>query len=146
VVAARYTMRVRTRPWASTLKFYKDLEEQNEGFGPLCRLVEHIASQPYAALLFSTTSMHALLVAQHAEIEWGHDVLRVERDPNVGGMRFTYQEDAFVEPTTWHCAEENVTETFEGFLRRSRWVSGLSLRSDQPVKAQLAGAVYPKGG
>jgi hypothetical protein len=116
-------MLVPTKPWDVTLGFYRDLEERNEFFGPMRRLVEHIASQPYAHLLFATTSMHALLVAQHSEIEWGHDVLRVERNPDERTMRFTYQEQQFVEPTTWECTDGNVVETFEGFLRKMKWVS-----------------------
>ena len=64
-------MLVKTRPWKNTVRIFSDLEAHNEFFGPMRRLVEHVASQPYATLLFSTTSMHALLVAQHAEIEWG---------------------------------------------------------------------------
>jgi hypothetical protein len=114
---------VKTRLWESTVRFFSDLEAHNEFFGPMRRLVAHIASQPYAALLFSTTSMHALLVAQHAEIESGHDVLRVEQDLNGRTVRFTYQEQEFVEPATWECDTEKVVETFEGFLRKAKWVS-----------------------
>jgi hypothetical protein len=116
-------MLMKTRPWENTVRFFSNLEAHNEFFGPMRRLVEHIASQPYAALLFSTTSMHALLVAQHAEIESGHDVLRVERDLSGRTVRFTYQEQEFVKPATWECDTEKVVETFEGFLRTVKWVS-----------------------
>jgi hypothetical protein len=115
-------MPIPTRPWESTLRFYRDLEQQNEFFRPMRRLVEHIASQPYAPLLFSTTSMHALLVAQHAEIELGHDVLRVERAANGDTARFTFHERQYVEPATWECVEGKIVETFEGFLRKVKWV------------------------
>jgi hypothetical protein len=56
-----------------------DLEEENEFFRPMHRLVEHIAAQPYAPLLFCTTSMQALLVAQHAEIGFTNNSLRSPR-------------------------------------------------------------------
>jgi hypothetical protein len=115
-------MLVQTRPWDSTLRFYSDLEATNELFRSMRRLVEHVASQPYAPLLFSTTSMHALLVAQHAQIELGHDVLKVERDPYGKGVRFTFQEQPFVEPAKWECSEDEVVGTFEGFLRKVKWV------------------------
>jgi hypothetical protein len=115
-------MLVTTRPWESILRFYKDLETQNAFFLPMRRLIEHVASQPYAPLLFPTTSMHALLVAQHAEIEWGHDVLRVEPDTNGRTVRFTYQEQQFVEAATWECVEEKIIETFEAFLCKTKWV------------------------
>ncbi len=100
-------MLVQTRLWESTLRFYSDLEEKNELFRTMRRLVEHVASQPYAHPLFSTTSMHALLVAQHAQIELGHDVLKVERDPYGKGVRFTFQEQPLVEPAKWgECSED----------------------------------------
>jgi hypothetical protein len=67
-------------------------------------------------------------VAQHAEIEWGHDVLRVERDTSGGTVRFTYQEQPFVEPATWECVEENIVETFEGFLSKTKGVLTLRVR------------------
>ncbi len=108
--------------WERTLLFYRDLEEKNEFFRPMRRLVEHVASPPYAALIFSTTSMHALLVAQHAEIELGHDVLRVERDPYDKGVQFTFQEQPFAEPAKWECSEGEIVGTFEGFLRKAKWV------------------------
>ena len=116
-------MLVPARTWLSVLGFYRDLELRNECFVPIRRLVEHIAAQPYATLIFPTTSMHALLVAQHQQIEWGHDVLRVETDPSIGKVRFTYQEQQFAAPTTWECGAEGIVDTFEGFLRRARWVS-----------------------
>jgi hypothetical protein len=67
--------------------------------------------------------MHALLVAQHPEIEWGHDVLRVERDPSGRSVCFTYLERQFVKPAEWGCVEEKTIETFEGFLRTAKWVA-----------------------
>jgi hypothetical protein len=116
-------MLVPTRPWDSILGFYGDLEACNACFAPMRRLVAHVAAQPYAGLLFGTTSMHALLVAQHERIEWGHDVLRVEVEPDARMVRFTYQEQQYVRPATWECAGEKIVETFEGFLRRAHWVA-----------------------
>jgi hypothetical protein len=86
------------------------------------RLVEHIIAQPYAPLLFCTTSMHDLLVSLHTEIEWAHDVLRIGPDP-AGTVRFTLHEQQFVKPATWQCEGEEVVETFEGFLLKSKWVT-----------------------
>ena len=66
--------------------------------------------------------MHALLVAQHGEIELGHDVLRVERDPNGKSVQFTFQEQPFVQPARWECSEGEMVGTFEGFSRKAKWV------------------------
>jgi hypothetical protein len=115
-------MLIPNQPWEKVLTFYRRLEAKNAFCVPVRRLVEHIISQPYARLLFCTTSMHALLVAQHPEIEWAHDVLRVEPTAD-GTVRFTLHEQEFVKPATWQCPAAEVVATFEGFLRKSKWVA-----------------------
>lgn len=122
-------MLVPTKPWDKVLVFYRGLERRSERFRPMRRLVEHVVAQPYSALLFCTTSMHALLVAQHAEMEWGHDVLRIEcAETDV--VRFTFQEQEFVKPATWQCPDGEIISTFEGFLRTSKWVARAVAASD----------------
>jgi hypothetical protein len=118
----RSPMFIPSQPWDKVLQFYRRLEEQNAFFAPMRGLVEHVVSQPYARLLFCTTSMQALLVAQHAEIEWAHDVLRVEPTAE-GTVRFRLHEQQFVKPAMWQCPVTEVVATFEGFLRRSKWVA-----------------------
>ncbi len=119
------TRLVRTSAWTEILRNYQDLEARHEFFTPMRQLVEHVASQPYAPLLFATTSMHALLVAQHPVIEWDHDVLRVERGAyeDSKNVTFAFHESEFVKPASWECPVESVIGTFEGFLRRSKWVN-----------------------
>jgi hypothetical protein len=96
-------MLIPIRSWESILGFFRDLESRNEYFRPMRALVEHIATQPYAELIFATTSMHALLVAQHREIGRGHDVLRVERAKPARGRPWIYGFStsfvAFVKPS-----------------------------------------------
>jgi hypothetical protein len=116
-------MLVPTKPWEEVLRFYRDRERSNAFFHPMHQLVEHIAAQPYASSIFCTTSMHALLVAQHETIEWGHDVLRVELSLSGGLVTFAFQEQPDVKPVVWTCPREDIVGTFDGFLRRAKWVS-----------------------
>jgi hypothetical protein len=114
---------VQSQPWESTLRYYKELEDRNQFFQPMRRLVEHVASQPYATFVFSTPLMHALLVARHAELKLGHDVLRVQCALDGTTVRFDFQEQPLAKPMRWECSDAKIVETFETFLRKARWIA-----------------------
>jgi hypothetical protein len=116
-------MLVPSTPWATVLRFYEGLASKNECFLSMHRLVEHIAAQPYARLLFCATSMHDLLVSRHAQIEWLHDMLRVQ-PASEAALRFTFHEP-FSTPAAWECSNDNAVKNFEAFLRSSKWVTDL---------------------
>jgi hypothetical protein len=105
-----------TRPWARILDRYR--KSDNE---PMVELVSHIIAAPYASLLFGFTSMSDLLVSQFSTAEWGHDLLRVGRDEHV--VRFSFHEQPRGKPATWECSPGRIVESFEGFLRKMKWVS-----------------------
>jgi hypothetical protein len=111
---------VPTRPWATILKRYEDLEHLEPS--AMVRLVRHIVSAPYCPLLFGLTSMHVLIVSQHEKVELGHDVLRVEQ-LSASQVRFTFEEQPFVKPAAWDCPADKIVDNFEGFLRKAKWVT-----------------------
>jgi hypothetical protein len=115
-------MRIPSKPWTSVLTFYEGLAKKDAFFSSMHRLVEHVAAQPYAQVLFCATSMHDLLVSQHAEIEWLHDMLRVH-PASADVICFTFHEQPFAKPPTWECRGAKAVENFEGFLRKSKWVA-----------------------
>jgi hypothetical protein len=112
--------RITPQPWPSVLAFYRYVEERNDDFRPLLRLVEHVASAPYAASIAGATSGTALLVAQHAEADWLHEALRVDVDLS-GSIRFTLPAAPLVRPATFAC-EGDVVTAFESHLRKARWI------------------------
>ena len=94
--------RVTPKPWESVLEFYRYVEDRNHDFQPLRRLVEHVASQPYAASIAGATSGTALLVAQHAEAEWAQEAIRIDVDLG-GAVRFTFPQKRLVKAATFEC-------------------------------------------
>lgn len=66
--------------------------------------------------------MHTLLIAQHSEIDWTHDVLRIELLWTSETASFTFVQNRNVR-TKWTCNATDIIATFERFLQRTRWVS-----------------------
>jgi hypothetical protein len=107
--------RIVPRPWEDVVELYGQLAERNEDFRPLLRLVEHVASQPYARSIFAATSGTALLVARQAAVDWAADALRIDIDLG-GAIRFTRPGKRLVKPTTFECEAEKIVESLERYL------------------------------
>jgi hypothetical protein len=106
--------RIVPRPWEDVVELYRQLAERNEDFRPLLRLVEHVASQPYARSIFAATSGTALLVARQAAVDWAADAVRIDVDLS-GAIRFARPEK-LVKPTTFECEAEKIVDAFERYL------------------------------
>ena len=91
-------------------------------------LCDHVERALYRELVFCATSMHALLVSQHLELEWNCGMLRVELSAN-DLISFALHEQPFVELTSFRSAPEKVIETFEGFLQKNKWAAVTVLSS-----------------
>jgi hypothetical protein len=107
--------RIVPRPWEDVVEFYRPLAERNDDFRPLLRLVEHVASRPYARSIFAATSGTALLVAREAAVDWAADALRIDIGLS-GAIRFARPGKRPAKPTTFECEAEKIVETFERSL------------------------------
>jgi hypothetical protein len=107
--------RIVPRPWEDVVELYRRLAERNEDFRPLLRLVEHVASQPYARSIFAATSGTALFVARQAAVDWAADALRIDIDLS-GAIRFALPEKRLVKPTTFECEAERLVDALERYL------------------------------
>jgi hypothetical protein len=85
-------------------------------------LFEHVDRAPYRDLVFCATSMHTLLVGQHAVLEWNRQMLRIEPHAN-DRIAFAFHERDFDPPVEWSCAPNALVSTFERFLHRTKWVT-----------------------
>lgn len=119
--------RIAPKPWPIVLELYRHLEDRNDDFRPLRRLVEHVASSPYASSIFAASSGTALLVAREAEADWTHDALRVDVGLS-GSIRFSLPPGRAGKPVTFECEGEKIIEAFERRLRDAGWVPGQSVR------------------
>jgi hypothetical protein len=113
--------RITPKAWESVLELYRYLEERNDDFRPIRRLVEHVAAQPYAHSIASATSGTALLVAARAQVEWARDAIRVDVDL-AGSVRFTVPGERLNRPATFQCDSANIVGTFESLLLKARWI------------------------
>ena len=113
--------RVTPKPWASVRGFFHRLAERNDDFRPMLHLVEHIASQGYAASMSAATSGTALLVARQAEGDWTLDALRVDVGLSAS-IRFTLPREHRVKPTTFECEGKTIVQAFERFLHSAKWI------------------------
>lgn len=116
-------MKVPTRTWREYIDIFRSREAENPAFAPLRRLCEHVERSAYRDLLFCASSMAALLVSQHREIEWGCNMLRIELDTSGAFLWFSLHEQTFVKPKPFRCEAEGIIETFESFLRKTKWVT-----------------------
>jgi hypothetical protein len=107
--------RIVPRPWAGVVEFYLQIAERNDDFRPLLRLVEHVASQPYARSIFAATSGTALLVARQEAVDWAADALRIDIDLS-GAIRFARPAKGLGKPTTFECEAGKIVETLERYL------------------------------
>ena len=64
--------------WAEAAAFYRNLVDRNAEFEPLRVLVEHLASQSWAASLAAATSGTALLIAPLDTADWATSSVRVD--------------------------------------------------------------------
>jgi hypothetical protein len=115
--------RVTPRSWENVVDFFRSLAERNDDFRPMLRLVEHLASQGYAASLFAATSGTALLVAREADGDWTLGALRVDVSLS-GSVRLTLPQATSRQPTTFECEGKAIIQAFERFLpvvRRLQW-------------------------
>src|SRR5271169_4058744 len=80
--------RITPKPWQGVLEFYRYVEERDDDFRPLRRLVEHVVSRPYAASIAAATSGTALLVAPRVQVDWALEAMRIDVDLS-GSIRFT---------------------------------------------------------
>jgi hypothetical protein len=120
--------KVSSKSWEEAAGVYESVHASSLAFEAMRHLCEHIANAPYRELVFCAQSMHALLIAQHAEIERNCGVLRIEvtRDDEVS---FSLHEQPFVEPTSFRCTPPDLIATFENFLRKTKWVSETGFRT-----------------
>ena len=115
--------RITPRPWPGVIEFYRRIEDRNAEFRPMRLLAEHVASQPYAGSIFGATSGTALLVTAHAGADWMKHGVRIDLDL-VGTICFVLQEHRGARPHVILRSEtDNVVASFEGFLRKARWLS-----------------------
>jgi hypothetical protein len=116
-------MRIPSQNWAKATERFLELERRDAAFGTMRRLCEHVERAPYRDLVYCALSMHTLLVSQHPELEWNCGMLRVELMGSTGQVSFTFCEQPFAEPASWRCDAAEVVATFDGFLRKNKWVS-----------------------
>ncbi len=114
--------RITPQPWPSVSAFYRYIEDRNKDFGPLLRLVDHVASRPYAASIAAATSGTALLVAPLGETDWVRRALRVDVDLG-GSIRFTLPSATDARPASFEC-EGDIVVAFEARLRKWGWLVG----------------------
>jgi hypothetical protein len=107
-------------------ELYRELETHGNfgrAFAWMRELCDHVASSKNGNIVFCATSMHVLMVSQHEELERG-DALHIELEgKQFEQASFKLYEQELVSPTLWHCPAEAVIHTFEGFLRKKKWVS-----------------------
>jgi hypothetical protein len=113
--------RITAKPWPLALQLYRHLEDRNDDFRPLRRLVEHAASAPYGSSIFAATSGTALLVAREADANWTRDALRIDVGLS-GSIRFVLPQERPGKSATFECEGEDVIEAFESRLRDAGWV------------------------
>lgn len=106
---------VKSRSWYDVIKFY-----QNVDMPMMLKLVEQIASSPYAHGIYATTSMHTLWISQNPEFEIDKDMLRVEfyNDKFV----FSYKESPYSNKV-WkkECDGKSGFSTFKHIMNRLKW-------------------------
>jgi hypothetical protein len=113
--------RITPAPWAAVLAAYRRIEERNDDFRPLTRLVEHVLAAPYAPSIFAATSGTALLVARQEDADWALDALRIDVDLS-GSVRFVLPKKRAPRAPTYSDDGAKIVPAFESFLRDAGWI------------------------
>lgn len=104
--------------WPKKVDFYRRFGPHYE---PMLRLVEQIASSPYAAGTHPITSHLKLMVSQTRVWDFKIDLLEIEYNPQDKLFTFTFWERPRHEPWVTQCSSEDGFLRFEKCMTAKRW-------------------------
>jgi hypothetical protein len=104
-------------PWEKIVKHYKScIEQYNLRYEPMLRLVESLATSPFASELFPHTSMHTLLITDNEQFYHNDNELRISYDSQNHKFEFEHRTLSGKNDKK-SCGEEGAFQTLSLFLK-----------------------------
>ncbi|MBB4638732.1 hypothetical protein [Longimicrobium terrae] len=135
--------RIQARPWAEVEALFLAIRPGPHHFAEMAALVRLIAAR-YEGRLFASASMHALLIANVAEWDPDHDVLRIDLEGE--RIRFAHHSMPGRPPTWVRHAEGDARAAFDLLERfvSAHWLIHLPFRLTPDFESPLAGDGPPE--